>query len=317
MIYNQVSIPAFSPQINELVTQISPSTIHIKNTALSAFFRKYLMERAMSVYEWILPENWPLDYVLWSLYCMGYVAVLRTDKFGVIPQICGLYGYDVYYRPSKVIVVNPLIDKTLMPTIGENCVLMKLKPDYTSILDLVCYYGDMLALCAETAGVNLMNSHVSYVFGAQNKAQAEAFKKILDMVSSGETCAITDKNMFTPDGKPNWNVFTQDVKQNYITSDILLDMAKIRNQFDTEIGIPNANTDKRERLVEDEVNANNIETLSNASLWLDSLKKGCKEVNEMFGKFLDKKLSVNWRFNVKGGGTDASNNERAGALQVG
>lgn len=43
--------------------------------------------------------------------------------------------------------------------------------------------------------------------------------------------------------------------------------------FDTDIGIPNANTDKRERLITDEVNSNNAETLSKCALWLDQCQK--------------------------------------------
>ena len=66
--------------------------------------------------------------------------------------------------------------------------------------------------------------------------------------------------------------------------------------FDTEVGIPNANTDKRERLITDEVNANNFETKSKCALWLESLKQGCREANEMFGL----NLSVDWRKELRG-----------------
>ena len=61
--------------------------------------------------------------------------------------------------------------------------------------------------------------------------------------------------------------------------------------FSTAIGIPNANTDKKERLITDEVNANNEETESLCELWLEQLKKTCDKTNEMFG--ID--ISVDWR----------------------
>lgn len=288
--------PAYYDQINTINASKSPSTVHVKNTELSAFFRRYLMERAMSVYKWTLPNGWPLDYILYTLYCIGFFAVVRTDKFGVIPQMCTLSGYDVFYRPTTAIIANPLIDKTLTPEIGKTCALVKLKPNYTPILDLVSYYGDLLALCAESAEMNLINSHLSYVFAAGNKAQAEGFKKIFDRVASGEPCVVYGNNMTGADGKPNWTTFSQDLKQNYIADEVLMDMVKIRNMFDTEIGIPNANTEKRERMLADEVNANNIETFSATSLWLESLKKGCEDVNNMFGRWLDKPVSVDWRF---------------------
>ena len=85
-------------------------------------------------------------------------------------------------------------------------------------------------------------------------------------------------------------------------SDLLSDLRKIEAMFATEVGIPNANTDKKERLITDEVNANNFETRSKCELWLEELKKGCEEANNMFG--LD--LSVDWREDLQEGGQDAS-----------
>jgi hypothetical protein len=70
-------------------------------------------------------------------------------------------------------------------------------------------------------------------------------------------------------------------------------MRKIENQFNTEIGIPNANTDKRERLITDEVNSNNTETGLRAEMWLEELKAGVEKTNAMFNL----NLSVDWRKN--------------------
>ena len=60
-------------------------------------------------------------------------------------------------------------------------------------------------------------------------------------------------------------------------------MRKIEAQFDTDIGIPNANTDKKERLITDEVNSNNVETQALLDLWTESLTDGAEEANRMFG----------------------------------
>ena len=81
--------------------------------------------------------------------------------------------------------------------------------------------------------------------------------------------------------------------------------------FDTEIGIPNANTDKRERLITDEVNANNVETYSKCSMWLENLQEACQKVNRMFGL----SISVDWRdIPMMGGEPNASNVEPAGTV---
>ena len=55
-------------------------------------FARYLLQKAISVFEWTLPETWNKDYFLYALYCFGHLAIVNTDKFGVIPQACGLMG---------------------------------------------------------------------------------------------------------------------------------------------------------------------------------------------------------------------------------
>lgn len=283
-------IPATYDYQNAQQSAVNPSTVHIRNTAIANFFKKYLMQKAMSVFKWTLPKTWSKEYFLYTLYYFGFCAIVETDKFGVIPQQCSLSGFDVFYRPTNAMIANPLIKGVLNPRIGSECVLLKLQPNYSGIFDVVDYYGDMLALCAESIGVNLLNSHLAYVFRAKNKAQSDSYKKMFDQIASGQPCVVVDKDLFNEEKKIN-DFLTLNVKENYIASDILSDMQKIEAQFDTVIGIPNANTDKRERLITDEVNANNFATLARPSLWLDSLREGCTQVENMFGI----KISVDWR----------------------
>ena len=140
--------------------------------------------------------------------------------------------------------------------------------------------------------MNLLNSHLSFVFPAKDKATAETYKKLFDKVAGGEPCVVIDKQLFKEDGTQVWQPFQQNIGQNYIVDQILADMRKVEAMFDTDIGIPNANTDKRERLITDEVNANNIETMTRCELWLETLKKSAEETNRMFGTT----ISVNWRY---------------------
>lgn len=286
-----VGAPAFYNHINAYNAVRSPSTVHVKNTGLHQFFARYLLQRAMSVFKWKVPETWGLNYMLYTLYCWGFFAVINTDKYGVIPQACSLKGYDVFYQPTNAVIANPLLQGIKEPRIGSQCTLFKLQPDYGGIMDMVSYYADMLALTAEAAGVNLVNSKLSYVFTASDKASAESLKKLYDNVASGEPAVVQDKHLLTPEGKPSWDTFAQNIGQNYITDRLLSDLRTIVNMFDTEIGIPNANTEKRERLISDEVNANNVETYTRCAMWLEELKASCDKANRMFN--LD--LSVEWR----------------------
>ena len=68
-------------------------------------------------------------------------------------------------------------------------------------------------------------------------------------------------------------MFQQNVGQNYIVSDILSDMRKIDAMLDAEVGIPNANTDKKERVQSAEVNANLGQASDYIYLLIDTFNK--------------------------------------------
>lgn len=293
MLNEAFEIPVGYGDINLYNSQFSPSTVHVKNTALQRYFRKYLLQKAISVFKWTLPEEWDEDYFRYVLYGIGYIAVLETRTFGVICQGGALGGYNLYYRPSYIIVTNPHLKETITANIGTDCAIIKLQPDYSSIMDIVGFYADQMALCAEALGMNLVNVKTGVVFGAENKAQAESYKKMYDQLGDGNPAVVIGKNMLDDQGKPSWYPFVQNMHEQYITSDILSDMRKIEAMYDTEIGIPNANTDKKERLVTDEINANNVETATRCELWLDSIRKGIKQANDMYGL----SLAVDWRVN--------------------
>lgn len=271
-----------------------PSTVHCTNTALVNYYADYLLQKAMAVFKFEgLPDYWAANYFKYVLFGYGFIAVMNTDKYGVIPQECGLSDTrTVFYQPKYAIINNPVFDKTYMLTIGQDCEVIKLQPNYKSCMDIVYLYADQLALCTETAGINLLNSKLSYIFFAKDKAQAETFKKTYDKLASGNPMAVIDSKLKDVDGSPNWQLFFQNVGQNYIADKVLGDMKKIEDRFKTVIGIPNANTFKKERLIRDEVNANNFDTESNVLIWLENMQADIAKVNKMF----DLNISVSYRY---------------------
>ena len=284
--------PFYYDYINAANSLISPSTVHCRNTGLQRYFARYLIQKAIAVYKWKMPETWAENYFLYSLYCWGHVAVVNTDKFGVIVQACALKGYDVYYQPTHALITNPLLTGILEPRIGTQCAVLKLQPDYGGIMDKVNFYADMMALCAETIGTNILNSKLSYIFAASSKTDAESFKKMFDKVASGEPAAFIGKDLFNEDGSPNWMQFNQDLKNTYVADEIMIDLRKWDQEFCRDLGINNANTEKKERMIVDEVASNNEETLLWSDITLEQLKKDCKVARDLFGIELD----VDYRF---------------------
>lgn len=283
--------------INRYNASFRPSTVHCHNTALFAYFRRRLIQKIIATFPITgTPKSWNLNYIQYVLFCLGHLAIFDSGaEFGVIAQECSLSGYNIFYQPSKAIIANPKLKKSLMLTIGKDCELVCMQPDYGGAIDIVNTYADLLALCLESAGVNFVNSKVAYVFAAKDKTAAESYKKLYDRIASGEPAAFADEKLFGPDGQPRWSAFVQNLKQNYIATDILNDLENIEDQFNTIIGIPNANTEKRERLITDEVNANNAETGACAVLWTETIREGFKRANERYGL----NLGIKYRFEQK------------------
>lgn len=300
--------PYYYDYMNAAVNQQMPSTVHVTNTGLSRFFIRYLLQKVISVFRWKLPETWAEDYFKYVLYCWGYIAIINTDKFGIICQQCGLRGYDVFYRPTNVVVTNPLIRRTLEPRIGTQCTLIKLQPDYGGILDLVTYYGDLMALTAEAAAVTALNVKSSYVFAAGSPSIAQGIKKMYDNFASGEPATVVDKKLFGDDGKLRMEILGgKEHSQNL--NEILFATHTVENMFDKDIGLPVLPSMKKERDLVDEVEGNQISSVSKIGMWLQELQESCKEANRMFGL----EMSVNWRQppTTERGAEDESNRKPA------
>lgn len=302
--------PVLYDHNNAVNSLLSPSTMHVRDTNLQWYFRRYLMQKAIAVFKWKMPKEWAKNYFLYALYTWGYIAIINTDKFGVIPQGCSLKGYDVMYQPTHAVIANPLLSGILEPKIDVQTTLLRLQPDYGGIMDKINFYADVMALSAETVGTNLFNSKLAYIFGATDKRSAESFKKMYDNIASGEPAQFIDKSLFNDDGSPNWMIFNQNLKQTYIVSDIMDDMRKWEQKFCSDLGIPNSNTEKKERLITAEVESNDTEVKLWADLALESLKESCEKARNMFNIELD----VDWRYKEEDESYDESDNRSVSTI---
>lgn len=284
-------IPAMYDYKNLYNSKIKPGTVHCRDVALVWYFQRYLIQKILSVFEFsAVPENWDLDYFRYSLFILGHVEVIKTRSFGIIPQYGHLGGYNVFYRPKYSMIANPLLKGSIRAELGIDTESVRMQPDYGGAWDIVTYYADMMGLCAEASGVNLLNSKLAYVFASGNKAEAETFKKLYDNIASGQPAAFIDKNMFGEDGAPRWMFFNQNLKQTYIANDIFNTMINLDSQFNTLVGIPNVNISKASGVSESEVQANNTQTRTLAELWLEEIRKSLERVNSMFGLSVGVKL---------------------------
>lgn len=275
-------------------SSMQPNIVHSHNTALFEYNVKYFLQKAISVFKFDgLPEEWAQNYFKYVLFGFGYIAIFNTDRYGIVAQECTLGDrISLYKQPQRAIVTNPVFRNSIELKLGIDGQIIKLQPDYSGVLDIVTTYADLKTLALETAGVNMLNSKLSWLFFAENKTGAESFKKMYDQIASGYPAVVVDRKLLNDDGSVNWQMFTHNVGQNYITDKVLNDIATIDNMFNTSIGIPNANTQKRERLIIDEVNKKDYETQSLVELWLETMQDDIKKVNDMFGL----NISVSYRY---------------------
>lgn len=283
--YTSSNIPVSYSFQNLYNASMNPSQIHSHSTELFFHYGEYLFKKALSVLEFTgLPSWWSPNYFTYTLFGRGFLTVFKEASMGPIPQNCTLSdNRTIFYQPKRVIVVNPALPKqSLEMEVGKDCEILKLQPDYQSVLPLVSMYADMLALSAETLSVNMLNSKLSIIFFAENKNMAESYRKMYDQISSGQPMAIVDKAMQDEEGAKGWDFFVNTVGENYIVDRVLNDMKTIEDQFNTRIGIPNANTQKRERLISSEVESNDIDTRSIVDVWLDTLKADLKIINRKY-----------------------------------
>lgn len=287
--------PPFSYKVlNSIEGTIHPSFLHIHNTSLARFFKSYLLQDSLSVFKFNLPEWWDADYFRYCLLGFGFVSVFKTDKFGVIPQQCSLAGFNVFYRPTTCVISNPLIGSETLK-IGKNCEIIKMQPDYKGIADLVDYYGDLMALTWEGITTNILNSKLAYVGYAADKAEAETFKKLYDEIASGVPAVVSRKKGQTLNESTSFQLFSQNLAQNYIAPEMLEALRSIQAAFRAEIGIPDLQVQKKERLITAEAYKTDLYAKSKAELWLEEIQQGMGKVIQMFPELYGL-LSVDFRF---------------------
>ena len=248
----------------------------IANTS-AFYYREFLLKKVFAILDWKnIPENWELDYLNTHLFLDGHVIICDT-AMGVLPLRSGLTGINVFEEPTKAIIANPVLGN-FEKVIGETCALVKLQYNFKGIDTMLRRYSALLAMCDSAIAVNLMNSKVAFVGMASSKKQAESMKLMYDQISCGEPAVFVNENDITQS-----NFFFNHVKENFVATDIQDLKRSIVAEFLSEIGINNQNIEKKERLISDEVNANNEEISCNVTHWIENIKIGIDQANKLFG----------------------------------
>lgn len=280
-----------------------PRKVNGQLTARTDFYRTHLRKIVKGLFEIECPEDWNTDYLL-NLFCLSGYVLIADSAIGVMPFKCSPRGYNYCGDPTSALVAVPTLPHFEVP-LGTKGQLLFLERtplrQYFNFTKTIDVYAEKLASADCGIDVNLMNSRMAYLVAAENKAQADTIKEIYDKISEGEPMVVYKRDTLNKDGL---ETFFGNVRNTYIAGEIEDTKRTIMCEFLTAIGINNANMDKKERLITDEANSNNIEIMANTALWKFNIERQLKKINKLFPEV---NLNIELRF-------DLSNLKKKGVL---
>ena len=277
---------------------IQPSMVKGRANAGVEFYKRLLYAKIYSTLDFTLPESWKKNYFRFWLFHCGSIAVIYTNEFGWVCQPYSIVQLDLYYNPKVIQVYNQFIKTPKIGAIGVNSGIIKCMDDYWGLDDIVTRYATDLAQCDRSIEVNLMNSNVTAFFKAKSKKDADAVKEAYAQATTGKPFVVINKEVMEED---SIETLLPNMKNNYLVNDLLQSRRGILNAFLTEIGIRNANYDKKERLNSQEVSENNDETSAIISVIYDNIKASMEEVNDIADLGLDVRLHYDYEQEVSNG----------------
>lgn len=266
---------------------VEPQSVQGQHNVRTAFYRTELYELVKARFELKCPEDWNRDYIYDAILLDGKLLVCDS-VLGVKPFECSLAGQDYTRRPIEALVAVPTILSFRVSLVnGEGALVYvdKIGPQvFYSFMPLIQIYAEQLADMDASISVNGMNTRLTYVVEAESSAQAATIKEVYDRTTKGEPLVVARKDSLAKQASGNVGLqaFFGNVKNNFLITDLQDAKRTMVCEFLTRIGFNNANTDKKERLITDEVNANNQEIKANTTVWKETLDECNKKVNQLY-----------------------------------
>lgn len=272
---------------------IQPVDVKGQANLSTAYYKRILLNKVFSVYNFELPDKRMLPWFRFWLFTWGSLAYIDTKSdLGWVFYPYSTQGLNYIYFPSKIeVVINDEKYAPIQGEIGKDAEIVYLVDDRFGIMDIIDKYAEMLAQCDKDININLVNANVSLGAYANDEKEAVEIKEAYKKATTGEPLVVMNQTLLFDDSmKPFFN----DVKSSFIANDLVQTRRSILNAFLTEIGIRNSNYDKRERLTTSEVNENNDETRALVLVWFENLKDCFERCAALSGEKMS--VSLNYEY---------------------
>lgn len=160
----------------------------------------------------------------------------------------------------------------------DNGVIIKNNPLAAADIPTLQVFAKRIDDVEMTQDVNLFQQCMPKIILGDEDSKLTA-KAIIDKIKKFKFVIFGKKSLVN-------NISTSDVLDTsspYIIDKLQQQKFDLKNELLTYLGINNNNNIKKERMIVDEVNANNEYTSINLDLMFDLREKACKEINEKFG----------------------------------
>ena len=263
------------------------------------FYFQYLLSKLHSMFVWHnLPETIDVDSLNNQLFLNGMTCFTKfNDKLYCLEGNVGGKSNEYYY-PTTFTISNPILGSKQATILGANqdSVMMYNSrtdkqtmwlPSGGGLFQLIKQTATLLADNIVSISTAQINSRIQAVFTAESQAQANTAEMIIKDLYAGKpyrTVPGDELEKFTVQGINNTampNIIAQLVElQQFIIG-----------QFYQNIGIKFNSTNKKERLITDEINFQDDFLAVNLYTMLESRKEAVEKINELFGTDISVELS--------------------------
>jgi hypothetical protein len=245
-----------------------------------------LRDYALSLFEWTgLPESINERFLEIKMLEEGRVVFFEDKKLGFL-ALPVMYGQmlNVYQEPTHYTAITTGYQKQLTP---ENAVIIWNNLSRTSFLSTIRAYASRLYQVERTMDVNIQAQKTPVLILA-DESQRLTLQNAYMQYDGNEPFIFGNKSGFDTD---SFQVLKTDAP--FVSDKLMTYKHNLWNEAMTFLGIGNAKQDKKERLVADEVAANDEQIFSSREVMLVARQQACEQINKMFGL----NVSVDFKLN--------------------